>query len=342
MMLGSRVRSQDGTQVAHRGRHRDRARLESQIAGGSPRVQWTEPVLPTTPNPGASGAASLAALPPPPVLSDAPGSIRPAPVGSREPATTPERTASPEPDAAPAPSLAKLRDLIAGSQSNLSQIRNYQVAMRRQERVGDVLQPAEDLILSIRREPRAVRLEWAGSKNPGREVIYSATETGGQLQIHTPGSLLPDMTLAPDSPLVLRSSRHPITEAGLDSILQRLEQSLQPHLAGTPTRARLAYEGLETPPEIGRPCHKIVEHRENGEVWVVYLDSDSLLPAMLHATAAGGELLEHYAFRDLKIDLPELAHADAFRPEARWGSSKGFLSRVARGGPPEPANSSPR
>ncbi len=67
---------------------------------------------------------------------------------------------------------------------------------------------------------------------------------------------------------------------------------------------------------------------------------------MVHATDASGELLEHYVFLDLKLNLPELAQGDAFNPETRWGpSGSGLFSRMARSNPKasEPtANSTPR
>ncbi len=129
-------------------------------------------------------------------------------------------TTSSEPAPADDP-IAKIADLVAAGRSQLEKVTTYQVLMHRQERVGNEILPAEEVVLSIRRDPKAVRLEWRSGKSRGREVLYSTKETSGQLQIYTPGSLIPRMTLAPDSPLVLRSSRHPITEAGFDGILAK-------------------------------------------------------------------------------------------------------------------------
>ena len=73
----------------------------------------------------------------------------------------------------------------------------------------------------------------------------------------------------------------------------------------------------------------------DGETWVVYLDPETKLPSLFQGTAPDGNLLERYVFRDLKADLPDLAAADAFDPEARWGPSKGLFGRIARS-PEEP------
>ena len=68
----------------------------------------------------------------------------------------------------------------------------------------------------------------------------------------------------------------------------------------------------------------------NGELWQVYFDLESKLPAMVQANAPNGDLLERYLFRAVRPDLAELNTAEAFDPDRRWGESKGLLSRLAR------------
>ena len=58
---------------------------------------------------------------------------------------------------------------------------------------------------------------------------------------------------------------------------------------------------------------------------------------MVEATALNGDLLERYIFREPRVDLPELAAADAFAPDLRWAGSKGgLLQRLARSGTAAP------
>ena len=44
-------------------------------------------------------------------------------------------------------------------------------------------EPAEDVQLSIRRAPRAVRLEWTAGSHKGRGAIYSASEPAALLHV---------------------------------------------------------------------------------------------------------------------------------------------------------------
>jgi len=172
----------------------------------------------------------------------------------------------------------------------------------------------------------------------GREVLYSAPENDGRMHVKMAGSRVPvpPLALAPNSPLALRTSRHPITEAGFDTILDHLQAALTLSRRKDPDAGVLTDGGPETPGELGRPCRKLVRKKPDGETWVVYLDAETQLPALVQSTGAGGELLEKYLFRDLKPELPELASADAFNPGHRWGRSASRLARSAGSAPGSP------
>jgi hypothetical protein len=235
---------------------------------------------------------------------------------------------------APGPDVAKVRALIEQGRARMAGIATYQVSVDGQERVNGTLQPAEEARLSVRREPRAVRLEWPTGQHKGREVLWSASEPGGMMHVHVGDSMLPvpDLTLSPTNPMVMKYSRHPITEAGLDSVLDRLDDSLKPHEGGSSGTEKLTYDGIKTPAEIGRPCHTITRVIPSGETWVVSLDAETGLPAAVLATDSKGEMLERYFFRDIAIDPSALADASAFDPERRWGGTRGLLGRLAQGG----------
>jgi hypothetical protein len=220
--------------------------------------------------------------------------------------------------------------VVARARAAIEAMTTYQVQLNRQERVAEVLQPAEDVQLSIRRAPRAVRLEWTAGPHKGREAIYSASEPGALLHVHMGDSPIPvpNLSMAPDSAMVMKNSRHPITEAGFDAIVKTLETGLSSPAPGS----TLTYVGVETPAAAGRPCHKIERHNAAGETWLVYLDAQTALPALVEGRSAKGDLLERYRFLDVKPNLPDLASADAFDPSSRWPSvvSGGLLGRLAR------------
>jgi hypothetical protein len=231
---------------------------------------------------------------------------------------------------------AKMKQVLAEARSKLDAIGNYQVKVRRQERVGSDLQPVEDITLSILRAPQAVRIEWPDGPNKGREVLYAQGGPDSKMHVKMPNPLMPRISLAPDSPLVLRSGRHPITEAGFDTILANVEG---PARSNDPAVGKVKYAGVESPQEVGRACYVLTRVTSNGEHWRVYFDTTTALPAMVLASDAHGQLLERYVFDPPKVNLPELASVNAFDPNARWGQPTGLFGRLARGSSDAPVNS---
>ena len=236
----------------------------------------------------------------------------------------------------------KLQDVLAASKKRLAGLSTYQVKITRTERVGNALQPEEEVLLSIRRKPKAVRLEWTNGPNKGREVIYSAAINDRTMYVNSGNSALPlpRMSIAVDSPLALRNSRHPITEAGFDTILDNLFKFLEPQTTAVASDGKLIYKGIEQPKELDRPCYVVERVTPKGETWKVHLDTKTLMPAMVSAVqTSSGELIEQYTYRNLTPNPGELASNDAFDPDKRWGESKGWLSRIARSaGTPVDAN----
>jgi hypothetical protein len=223
--------------------------------------------------------------------------------------------------------------ILARSEARLQSLKTYQVKISRTERVGGRILPEEQIILSIRRDPKSVRLEWADGPNQGREVIYSSRIDDKSLFVHMPKSAipLPTMKIAVDSPLVMKNSRHAITEAGFDTIINNLRKSLD----GTQKTdmGRLAYRGVEKPPGLDRPSHVFTRRAPSGETWTVFLDATTMLPSMVVAKDASGEMDERYVYHEVREDPTDLASAEAFDPDQRWGQSQGFLSRFARATP---------
>jgi len=241
---------------------------------------------------------------------------------------SPDRLALPSrPDASPDP-----KALLAQAQAKLEALKTYQVKISRQERVQGRLQPEEDILLSIRSEPKAVRLEWSNGPSKGREVIYSSTLDRGMIFVHQPGAamVLPSMKIPVDSPLVTRNSRHSITDAGFDTILENMRGSKGAAGNNQSERAELVYLGLETPKGLDRSCHHFVRRSVSGESWNVYLDSRSMLPRLVVAEDSNGDLIERYVYNEVRENPTDLASAGAFEPDQRWGDSKGLFSRLAR------------
>jgi hypothetical protein len=226
-------------------------------------------------------------------------------------------------------------ELVAQARTALDAMTTYEVALHRQERVNGTLLPEEDVTVAIRRSPRAVRLTWPTGPNQGREVLYRADEPNAPMHVKMANPAMPRLSLPPESPMVMRNSRHPVTEAGLDSIVEGLENAVRGGDKG------LTYAGQETPEGLDQPQDCLARTSPTGDRWRVYFDTKTHLPSLVLATSAAGELLERYHFREVRADLPELASNEAFDANARWGPARGLFGRLARGESDEAA-STPR
>jgi Protein of unknown function (DUF1571) len=230
------------------------------------------------------------------------------------------------------PAQADWKKILSKAESKLESMQTYQMRVSRLERVGGQMQPEEEIVLSIRRDPKAVRLEWASGPSKGREVIYSSTLDPRMIFVHMPPTAipLPVMKISVDSPLVMRNSRHAITEAGLDTIVENLRKSERGGDATPTHQSGLSYKGIEKPSGLNRFCHHFVRLTSSGETWNVYLDERSLLPSMVIAQDSHGSMIERYIYREIQENPTDLAAAGAFEPDQRWGEPKGLLGRLAR------------
>lgn len=302
---------------------------QTPAVGEAPTLLNAEPIVVATPAPGpdaapapSNGGVELALNTPSPTAN------------VLAPKVEPKLT-----EAAPANPQADLAKLVADARAKLDGMKNYQLKVSGQERVGGVLKDPDVMIMSIRREPKAVRLEWREGPQKGREVIYVADQNGGLIHINMADSLIPvpRMSLSPTSPLVMKNGRHPINEAGFDQVIKNLELALKP-VPGTPqAKAKVSYEGLKTVKPLAKPHQLVVRVTPTGEVWNVYFDPDTKLPALVEAFGPDKQMLERYHFKDIKADVPELLAGGAFDPDVRWGKPGGLLSRMARGAGSEPA-----
>lgn len=277
-------------------------------------------------------AAADAPLEPPPA--------EPAPRGDARAEEGPALAGAQVAAEASGPSAPDLKSILDQAKARLEAMSTYQVAITRVERVGNQVLPEEKALLSIRRNPKAVRLEWPEGSNKGREVIYSAAINERMMHVNVANSAIPipRMSIPVDSPLALRNSRHAITEAGFDTIFNNLAKQVDDQGRPTGAEGRLTYKGLQKPEGSDVACHLIQRITPAKEVWRVYLDPDTLMPFVVTAHQADGAVLESYRYENLKADPTELASADAFDPDKRWGESKGLFSRLAKaaGGGSEP------
>ncbi|MDQ2747787.1 MAG: DUF1571 domain-containing protein [Acidobacteriota bacterium] len=158
------------------------------------------------------------------------------------------------------------------------------------------------------RKPFDIRMDWLDDKGKiDQTAIYQkgknddkvAAKKGGML-----GSMAGTLKLAPDDPLALQDSKHPITEAGLGVLIDRITS-----VANDP-QTKTNYLGEEKT-DAGRAAYKVEMSNPNGlnltgvsnaRKAFVWIDKELLLPVKVEIYDANGVLLERHVFSDLKLN----------------------------------------
>lgn len=301
----------------------------ARLASGNPGAGWSPASDPSGIPLPPPGAVPLAPPPPEIAAGNAAGTFidpieeQPLPVEDSPTAIMNSPATDPGVNPSVVDDFDAIHHLMDQGIALLSSYRNYRATLDRQERVRETLLPAEKVVLSVRTEPFAVRLEWPDGPNKGREVLYSepGTECDGMMHVKLGKTLIPvpPMQLDPKSPIALSNGRHPITEAGLLHILTQTKAQVELSQAGDLSIGRFELRGPLIPAESDSSCLEIVRTTPTGEYWRLVLDEETILPILLEATDGNGQLLERYHFQNIETDLAELDDSNAFNPSVRFG-----------------------
>jgi len=200
-------------------------------------------------------------------------------------------------------------------------IHDYQAVMIKQERVDGVLLPAEYMSLKVRndreingtKQPFSVYMKFLRPTNAkGREVIYVDGRNDGNLVAHETGFLnIMRVNLAPTGSLAMKGNRYPITDAGIENLVQKLiERGQRDRKCGD-----CDVDFFANAKVLDRTCTMIqVKHDVNKapydfHIGRIYIDDEYQVPIRYEAYTwpKPGEtelpLLESYTYAKLQINV---------------------------------------
>ena len=201
--------------------------------------------------------------------------------------------------------------LVANEQLNRHQ--GYTATLVKQERLKGKLGPVQTLAMKVRRQPFAVYFKFL-SPQAGKEVVYAEGHYDNKLIAHSGGVarlLVPRLAVPPDHPLALADSRHPVTEAGLANLVERLlkfrrldmtdsdAKTILDRVTDSSGRDWLRSVHLHTVPDHSRPFARIE----------VLYDSKTFIPLQIRNfdwpnPGHSGDLLlaEEYVYQNVDFD----------------------------------------
>jgi hypothetical protein len=204
--------------------------------------------------------------------------------------------------------------LIARARAAYAKVNDYTCLLTKRERMDGRLSPEHLIQMKCKERPFSVYLRWTAPRHlAGQQVCYVAGRHDGQMRAHPNGLLgaLGWVTLAVDDARARKTSRHPITSAGVGNLIERLGKAWEEERRLGRAQVRLcvyAYNHLHrtrvvvtrTGPADGRSPHQRT---------VVLFDPETELPIRLEGYAwptrpgATGELDELIDYSDLKLNV---------------------------------------
>ena len=122
------------------------------------------------------------------------------------------------------PAKRLLLEVLKADRHRLEAVAGYTVTFRKQERLRGKLGPLQTLAMKVRHEPFSVYLKFLAPK-AGKEVVYARGRHDDKVIAHNGDwtrRLIPRLAVRPTDPLALADSRHPITDAGLLNLVDKL------------------------------------------------------------------------------------------------------------------------
>lgn len=226
------------------------------------------------------------------------------------------------------PALALAHDGLRNIREN---IRDYRCVMVKRERIGNTLHDYEYMFAKIRNErvengqvvaPFSVYLYFLKPESiKGREVIFVRGQNHGQMIAHERRDSFKgkfgSLWLRPDGAMAMQGNRYPITEIGLETLVQRLiEKGTQDKQNGRPEECEVVFrKGAKIN---GRVCTMLeVKHpqpRPYFEFYLAQIFIDDELnvpvryaaytwPAQPGAELGADDLIEEYTYTKLELNV---------------------------------------
>ena len=202
--------------------------------------------------------------------------------------------------------------------SRIARVEGYTATFRKQERLAGKLGPETTLSMKVRNRPFAIYLKFLAPKL-GKEVLYAEGHHDNMLVAHNGDwtrKLVPRLKVAPDSALALADSRHPVTEAGLVHLANKLLDFRRMDI-GDPHASTVVDRTTDTSGKTwlrSVHSHALADGTRPFARVEVHYDPETQFPMRIFnfdwpAPGHSGdlELAERYAYDDLKLDIPPTA-----------------------------------
>jgi hypothetical protein len=188
-------------------------------------------------------------------------------------------------------------------------VKGYEFTFKKQERIGEKLQPTETIAVKFREEPFSVLFEWLKGERLAKKTLFVRGENKNQLLVKPAGVLAVAGIVErdPEGDDAKKSGRYPLPEFGLKIGSLRTLAALE--AARKNETLTIEYAGVKKIKEVGdRECYvlkrpKYAKAEEDGIMSATfYFDKETWLQVGSTLKNGDGELIAEYWFTDIKLN----------------------------------------
>ncbi len=220
--------------------------------------------------------------------------------------------------------------LLFGLETAYARVHSYTARFVRQEVVGGALRPREEALLKFQR-PGLMYLRWIAGPPEGREILFVPGRHDNRMLVREPGwlSRLVTVAIAPDSPRVLRESRHPVTDVGIGRLIELIVDNAR--RAAAAGELTLKDHGIATGPQgPARWLEAVLPRDGQGRYYCYRLElavaTGSGLPVRATIYDWNDRMVADYRYLDLKLN-PVLTASDFDAANPKYGFPRWRVSR---------------
>jgi outer membrane lipoprotein-sorting protein len=213
-----------------------------------------------------------------------------------------------------APKAFDAEKWVKDAEQAIAKVNDYTMIFHKMERINGKMWPEETVAMKFQR-PFKVYLNWIKDPYQGRQTLFvkgwnkdklRAKEAKGVKKIFGATSLDPTGSLA------MEGNRHPITEAGIENLVNKISTILRKAMKA----GEIELKDLGTEAVFGRTAQKFegILPKEKAKGYyayrvIVWMDTEMKLPVHVQVYDWDNQLIEDYAHENIKLN-PGLTDED--------------------------------
>ncbi len=198
-----------------------------------------------------------------------------------------------------------IENWLGSAAAALASTDSYTAIFHKQERISEKLTNEETIFLKFKK-PFNVYMKWVKEPHKGRESLYVEGFNGNLVKIRECGLAgLVTVDIDPKSTLIMKGSRHPITDTGIEHLVKLMIENLEKGLKAQEIDIR--DHGEER--LYGRATRRIeiTFHKNKSRNYychraLINLDLETKLPVRVNIYDWDDTLLESYVYESVKLD----------------------------------------